>query len=109
MSGSPPRASPGFADTWERFRTLDRTAGPSGNAIEDWRRGRERYAVWALRLIDPAVTARMSAVAERPGDRIVRARSADAHATTAVACFPSAAPRVDADVADAILDAQRAA
>src|SRR5437764_9998236 len=109
MSGSPPRASPGFADTWERFRTLDRTAGPSGNAIEDWRRGRERYAVWALRLIDPAVTARMSAVAERLGDRIVRVRPEDAHVTTWVCGFPTAVPTFDDDVADAILDAQRAA
>ncbi len=61
-----------FDDTWVRFRALEQTSGPAANAIDEWRRGRERYAVWALRVIDPAVTARMSAVAERLGDSLVR-------------------------------------
>ena len=98
-----------FDDTWVRFRALEQTSGPAANAIDEWRRGRERYAVWALRVIDPAVTARMSAVAERLGDSLVRVRSEDAHVTAWVCGFPAAVPTLDDDVADAILDAQRAA
>ena len=98
-----------FDDTWARFRALEQTSGPAANAIDEWRRGRERYAVWALRVIDPAVTARMSAVAERLGDSLVRVRSEDAHVTAWVCGFPAAVPTLDDDVADAILDAQRAA
>ena len=98
-----------FDDTWARFRALEQTSGPTANAIDEWRRGRERYAVWALRVIDPAVTARMSAVAERLGDSLVRVRSEDAHVTAWVCGFPAAVPTLDDDVADAILDAQRAA
>ena len=98
-----------FDDTWVRFRALEQTSGPTASAIDEWRRGRERYAVWALRVIDPAVTARMSAVAERLGDSLVRVRSEDAHVTAWVCGFPAAVPTLDDDVADAILDAQRAA
>jgi len=98
-----------FDDTWVRFRALEQTSGPTASAIDDWRRGRERYAVWALRVIDPAVTARMSAVAERLGDSLVRVRSEDAHVTAWVCGFPAAVPALDDDVAHAILDAQRAA
>lgn len=98
-----------FGDTWAGFCALDTTAGPSETAIDDWRRGRERYAVWALRVSDPAVTARMAAVADRLGDSIVRVRPQDAHVTVWVCGFPAAVPTLDDDVAEAILDAQRAA
>jgi len=98
-----------FDDTWTAFRALEQTSGPTGNAIEDWRRGRDRYAVWALRVIDPVVTARMSAVAEHVGDSLVRVRSEDAHVTVWVCGFPAAVPALDDDVADAILDAQQSA
>jgi hypothetical protein len=98
-----------FDDTWARFAALAQTSGPTENAIEDWRRGRERYAVWALRVADPVVVARMSAVAERLGDGIVRVRPEDAHVTVWVCGFPAAVPTLDDDVAHAILDAQRAA
>jgi len=99
----------GFDDTWARFCALEQTAGPTDGAIEDWRRGRERYAVWALRVIDPEVVARMAAVAARVGDGIVRVRPEDAHVTAWVCGFPAAVPRLDDDVAEAVIDAQRAA
>jgi hypothetical protein len=98
-----------FDDTWSRFCALDETAGPTGNAIDDWRRGRERYAVWALRVIDPAVIARMAEVAARLGDGLVRVRPEDAHVTVWVCGFPAAVPALDDDVAEEILVAQRAA
>jgi hypothetical protein len=98
-----------FDDTWARFRALDETSGPTENAIENWRRGRERYVVWALRVIDPVVTTRMSIVAAPLGDSLVRVRSDDAHVTAWVCGFPAAVPALDDDVAHAIIDAQRAA
>ena len=39
--------------------------------MEAWRRGRQRYAVWALRVVDPVVIARMAAVADRLAGAIV--------------------------------------
>jgi hypothetical protein len=99
----------GFGESWARFLALERTAGPSAGAIDDWRRGRERYAVWALRLRAPEVIARMAAVAERLGDSIVRVRPDDAHVTAWVCGFPAANPVFDDDVTDGILAAQRAA
>jgi len=98
-----------FGDSWARFCALERTAGPSVGAIDDWRRGRERYAVWALRLRAPAVVTRMAAVAERLGASIVRVRPDDAHVTAWVCGFPAAIATFDDDVTDGILAAQRAA
>jgi hypothetical protein len=98
-----------FDDTWTQFCALERTAGPTDGAIEEWRRGRERYAVWALRVIDPEVVARMAAVAARVGDALVCVRPEDAHVTAWVCGFPAPVPRLDDDVAEATLDAQRAA
>lgn len=99
----------GFDDTWARFNALEQTAGPTDGAIEEWRRGRERYAVWALRVIDPEVVARMAAAAARVGEGLVCVRPDDAHVTAWVCGFPAAVPRLDDDVAEGILDAQRAA
>jgi 2'-5' RNA ligase len=96
-----------FDGVWASFRALAETSGPTENAIEAWRRGRERYAVWALRVLDPTVIARMSAVAARLGDGIVPVASKDAHVTAWVCGFPAARPMLDDDVADAVLDAQR--
>jgi hypothetical protein len=99
----------GFDETWARFCALAQTAGPTDGAIEEWRRGRERYAVWALRVIDPEVVARMAAVAANVGEGIVRVRPEDAHVTAWVCGFPAVVPRLDDDVDETILDAQRAA
>ena len=77
-----------FEETWARFRALERTLGPSGDAIEAWRRGRDRYAVWALRVNDAVIIARMAAVAELLGAAIVPVRPRDAHVTEWVWGFP---------------------
>jgi hypothetical protein len=104
------RAHPsGFADTWGAFCALEHTLGPSGDAIERWRRGRERYAVWALRLTDPVVIARMEAVAGGLAGAIVPVKPQDTHVTAWVCGFPAAVPRLDDDVAEAIIAAQRRA
>jgi hypothetical protein len=96
-------------ETWERFTALERTLGPTPGVREAWARGRERYAVWALRVADPVVAARMGAVAERLGDAIVPVHPSDAHVTVWVCGFPAATPAHDDDVAEATLTAQRAA
>ena len=91
------------------FCALERTLGPTAHAIDEWRRGRERYAVWALRVADAVVIARMAAVADRLAGAIVPVKPEDAHVTTWVCGFPAAAPRFDDDVAEAIIAAQRRA
>jgi hypothetical protein len=65
--------------------------------------------VWALRVHDPVVVARMGAVADRLAGAIVPVPRGDAHVTAWVCGFPCAAPTLDDDVADAIIAAQRAA
>jgi len=98
-----------FEDTWARFRALGGTLGPSPNAVEDWRRGRERYAVWVLRVTDAVVIGRMAAVAQVLGAAVVRVKPRDAHVTAWVCGFPSEAPALDDDVAESTIAAQREA
>lgn len=97
-----------FAETWAAFRVVERTLGPTPGALEAWRRGRERYLVWVLRVSDPRVTARMASVAQRLGDAVVPVSAEDAHVTTWVCGFPAAAPTLNDDVAESIVAAQRA-
>ncbi len=97
----------GFAETWAQFCARERTLGPSDGVLESWRRGRDRYAVWALRVIDPVVIAKKAAVEHRLAGAIVPVRPEDAHVTAWVCGFPVAAPRYDDDVAEAIIAAQR--
>ena len=98
-----------FGRTWATFCALERTLGPSPGAIEDWRRGRRRYAVWALRVDDAAVIARMAEIAGRLGDAIVPVAPAQAHVTAWVCGFPAVAPVFDDDIAEEVLAAQRVA
>jgi hypothetical protein len=98
-----------FIDTWATFCARAHTLGPTPGVIDEWRRGRRRYAVWALRVAERAVLERMAAVAEPLDDAIVRVPPADAHVTVWVCGFPSAAPALDDDVAEETLAAQRAA
>jgi hypothetical protein len=98
-----------FEETWARFVALERTLGPSGNALEEWRRGRDRYALWALRVTDAVVLARMAEIAQRLGPAVVPVKPRDAHVTAWVCGFPSPAPSLDDDVAESTIAAQRAA
>jgi 2'-5' RNA ligase len=98
-----------FSDTWARFRALEHTLGPTHGAIETWRRGRERYAVWALRVIDADVIARMAAVTDKLAGAIVPVAAEHAHVTAWVCGFPCVAPAFDDDVADSVIAAQRQA
>ena len=98
-----------FAETWASFRARELTLGPTEGAMEAWRRGRQRYAVWALRVVDPVVIARMAAVADRLAGAIVPVAPERAHVTVWVCGFPCAAPRLDDDVAETTLAAQRRA
>ena len=98
--------SSAFAETWAQFCALESTLGPTHDAIASWRRGRERYAVWALRVRDPVVGDRMDTVAARLTDAIVPVRKDDAHITAWVCGFLCATPAFDDDVAEAIIAAQ---
>lgn len=98
-----------FTETWARFGALEHTLGPTPDAIETWRRGRERYAVWALRVVDAGVIAAMAAVADQLAGAIVPVAPAHAHVTAWVCGFPCAAPAFDDDVAETVIAAQRQA
>jgi hypothetical protein len=103
------RDEAGFDETWATFRTRTQTLGPSAGAIDDWRRGRTRYAVWILRVLVREVLARMASVAAQLEDAIVPVQAEDAHVTTWVCGFPATRPTFDDDVAETTLAAQLAA
>lgn len=65
--------------------------------------------MWALRVSDPVVLARMATIADRLAGAIVPVSREDAHVTAWVCGFPCAVPALDDDVADATIAAQRAA
>lgn len=95
-------------DPWTAFTTAATTLGPTPGAREAWHRGRPYYAVWCLRIAEPAVLARREAVAAALAPHgLVRLQAA--HVTLAVAGFPTDTPRHDDDVDAATLAAQRRA
>ncbi len=75
---------------------------------EAWHRGRPRYAVWVLRVDDAAVLDRRASMADLLAPHGALPFT-DPHITLFVAGFPTPAPLLDDDVADALLDAQVAA
>src|SRR5262249_34460427 len=109
MTGPLERDSAGFAETWAAFCARECTLGRSDDAIDSWRRGRVRYLVWALRLDDPWVLRRMTVVSHRLGDSILPVPSRDAHITVWVCGFLARTPKLDDDVAEAVVAAQCAA
>lgn len=82
------------------------TIGPDPGVREAWARGRPRYAVWLLRVQDPAVLARARAVAQALGESIVPVPTHELHVTVRAAGFPTAVPRFEDDVPEAVLTEQ---
>lgn len=96
-----------FDAVFRAFGERSHTLGPTDGALDEWRRGRERYAVWVVRVTAPAVIERMAAVAAALGDAIAPVPAGEAHITTFVAGFPCAAnPLHDDDVPWHVLDEQ---
>lgn len=95
-----------FARVWADFRRRTTTLGPTPGAAEAWRAGRDRYAVWALRVSTPEVLARAAVVATRLGGAIDPVPARHAHVTIWVCGFPAAQPRRSDDVAEAVLAEQ---
>lgn len=93
--------------TWNELDEREHALGPSPGVRERWRRGRQRYAVWGLRVLDPAVTARLRAAQRALAPWIHPV--AEPHLTLWVAGFPARRPRWDDDIAWALLRAQRRA
>lgn len=102
----------GFAAIWAEILGAERTLGLEPGVREAWHRGRERYAVWLLRVREEAALARMAEVGEAIGARLgARFRpqpASEAHITAFVAGFPSSAPSVDDDVDYVALEEQAA-
>jgi 2'-5' RNA ligase len=92
---------------WRDFTAAPMTAGPSPGIREQWRRGRRWYAVWVLRVSEPAVHARMAAVAARLSDAVRVTPADQAHITLFVSGFVTDTPRLDDDVAESVLLRQR--
>lgn len=96
-----------FDATFRAFTSRSRTLGPTPGAQEAWHRGRTRYAVWAIRIDEPRVLARVASLRTALGDAIEAIPAADLHVTTFVAGFPcSGEPRHDDDIPWSVLDAQ---
>ena len=90
------------------FLARERTWGPDPSERVAWHRGRERYAVWVVRLDDRAVVARAASLAASLGATIRPVEPRDLHVTVHVAGFPSDSPHHDDDVSWATLEAQAA-
>ncbi len=96
-----------FDATFRAFTSQSHTLGPTPGAQEAWHRGRARYAVWAFRIDEPSVLARVADVGTDLGDAIEAIPAADLHVTAFVAGFPcSGDPRHDDDVPWSLLDEQ---
>lgn len=93
---------------WARFVAAPTTLGPTPGVREAWHRGRPRYAVWVLRVHDPAVLDRRAAMADHLAPHGAQPFT-DPHVTVFVAGFPTERPVEDDDVAEATLRAQLAA
>ena len=88
------------------FFARERTWGPDPSEQAAWHRGRERYAVWVVRLDDRAVAARAASLAASLGGTIRAVEPWDLHVTVHVAGFPSPSPHHDDDISWATLQAQ---
>jgi hypothetical protein len=97
-----------FDAAWSHFLAAPTTLGPTPGAREEWHRGRPRYAVWVLRVGDPAVLARHAAMLDHLAPHGARPFT-DPHVTLFVAGFPTPHPHDDDDIALSTLDAQLAA
>lgn len=83
-----------FRREWTRFRALPSTLGPTEGVREAWHQGRRWYAVWVLRVEDPAVRARRDAVARALGGLVLPFSEDTPHVTVWVAGWsaPDATP-----------------
>ena len=95
-----------FPQTWRAFCQQPTTLGPDPGIRQRWHQGRRWYAVWVLRVAEPAVHARMAALAEQLGDAIRPIPASQAHITLFVCGFPSRTPCLDDDIDEATLRAQ---
>lgn len=96
-----------FEDVWRRFVVAATTLGPTPGVRERWHRGRDRYAVWVLRIRSDSVLERLSRVATALEGSIEPVPAEHAHVTVFVAGFPTPENAVhEDDVSDAQLERQ---
>lgn len=95
-----------WEESWRAFQGAPATLGPDPGVREAWRRGRERYAVWLLRVNDPAVRARVARVRAAFDGELVPVADQDLHITVWVAGFPTDRPALDDDIDEAVLGRQ---
>ena len=96
-----------FESVWQRFCQQPTTAGPDPGIRQQWHQGRRWYAVWVVRVAETSVHARMATLADALGTSIRRIPSSQAHITLFVSGFVCDEPRLDDDVAAAVLLRQR--
>ncbi len=101
-----PSVPPSSEALWGAFCESERTLGPRVGVRDEWRAGRARYCVWALRVDDPAIRQRVADVAAALGDWIRPVPLGQLHVTLFVAGFPCVLPRADDDVPRRLLLAQ---
>ena len=90
-----------FDGVWQRVQAAPHTLGPTPGAREAWHRGRQWYAVWLLRAVEPMVVARQRQVHAVLGDLVGPAPAP--HITVFVAGFPRTPCTFDDDVEPAVL------
>lgn len=97
---------PQFASYWAAFLSAQRTCPITQDLMDSWSRGRPTYAVWLVRVKDPAVSERMGQV-RAPLSPFLRADDLrDPHITLAACGFPCQAPSQEDDFSEAMFAAQ---
>jgi len=94
-----------FEAIWGRFQEAPAALGHTPGARDEWRRGRDRYAVWVFRVTEPAVLERLSLARRALRGHIEPMTERDPHVTTFVSGFPVSDPALDDDVGEAALEA----
>lgn len=95
-----------WEESWRAFQGAAATLGPDPGVRESWRRGRDRYAVWLLRVNDAAVRARVARVRAAFDGELVPVADEDLHITVWVAGFPTDRPALDDDIDEGVLRRQ---
>jgi 2'-5' RNA ligase len=74
--------------TWKRFGDAPSTLGPTPGVREAWHQGRQRYAVWVVRVCDQRIAARAAQIAMQLSDVASQVPVTQHHITLFVCGFP---------------------
>lgn len=97
-----------FERAWQALLCQQNTLPPTDGVRDSWRRGRERYAAWMIRVQEPTIAERVGQIAEQFEDCASPVPLSQLHVTTFVVGFPVTCVQHDDDVEQRVLREQAA-